>query len=128
MKKLFAISSLVLGLSAFFLGCEKEAPENEQPDNLCPVIASKFVPEAVTDSFAVRYPDIIVNTWFYKDSSSYCALIIRAGIEKLVQFSLTGNFIRETIETEQEQNGEHEDDDEPDGGKSEHGCKCELGD
>ena len=81
------------------------------------------MPQPVKDSFAVRYPATLVTTWFYKDSSSYCALFTISAIEKLAQFAPNGSFIKEEIETHQE--GENEDSTNT-GGKVTNGCECET--
>ena len=111
-------------LSISLVSCEKG--KNEKAENLCPVVAESAVPQAVKDSFGVRYPSTTVNTWFYKDSSSYCAFFITAAsIEKLAQFSSNGNFISEEIETNQD--GQHEDNDSTaTGPKATTGCECET--
>lgn len=112
---------LAFVVTVFFISCKKEG--NEKADNLCPVVAASAVPQLVKDSFAVRYPATIVITWFYKDSSSYCAAFKMTSVEKLAQFAPNGSFIKEELETEQE--GEHNDS-TSNGGKIAAGCKCET--
>ena len=112
---------MTLVATAIFFSCKKEG--NDKAENLCPVVAEGLVPQVVKDSFVVRYPATIVTTWFYKDSSSYCALFTLSAIEKLAQFATNGTFIKEEIETHQE--GEHEDSTGTDG-KTITGCECEV--
>ena len=112
---------LALITSVFFLSCKKEG--NDKTENLCPVVTAAAVPLPVKDSFAVRYPATLVTTWFYKDSSSYCAAFMVAAIEKLAQFAPNGTFFKEEIETHQE--GKNEDSTGT-GGKITTGCECET--
>ena len=84
---------------------------------------------AVKDSFEIRYPATLVTTWFYKDSSSYCAAFTSIGIEKLAQFAINGAFIKEAVENHHD--GDHDDDDSTttSGVKVVNsGCECELPD
>ena len=118
MKKLFLIA---LVATAIFISCKKEG--NDKAENLCPVVAESLVPQLVKDSFIVRYPATVVTTWFYKDSSSYCALFTISAVEKLAQFAPDGTFIKEEIETHQE--GENEDSTGT-GGKVTTGCECKT--
>ena len=112
---------MALVATAIFISCKKEG--NDKAENLCPVVAESLVPQVVKDSFVVRYPATVVTTWFYKDSSIYCAAFTVAAIEKLAQFAPNGTFIKEEIETHQE--GENEDSTGT-GGKLTTGCECET--
>ncbi len=118
MKKIILIL-LVTGTIVF--SCKKDSQETTK--NLCPIIVENLVPQVVKDSFAVRYPATIVTTWFYKDSSSYCALFTVTTVQKLAQFATNGTFIKEDIETHQE--GEHQDSTGT-SGKTSTGCECET--
>ena len=118
MKKIFLMA---LVATAIFFSCKKDG--NEKAENLCLIVAESLVPQAVKDSFVVMYPAIIVTTWFYKDSSGYCALFTISAVEKLAQFAPDGSFIREEIETHQD--GENEDSTGT-GGKVTTGCECET--
>ncbi|MDQ6609991.1 MAG: hypothetical protein M3Y85_09250 [Bacteroidota bacterium] len=120
MKKLII---LTLVSAAIFFSCKKEA--KEAPENLCPVVAESAVPQAVRDSFKIRYPSTAVTTWFNKDGVAFCASFLFSGVEKLAQFANNGSFIKEEIETNQ--NGEHEDSTSADG-KLNGGCECEQAD
>ncbi len=123
MKKIFLISFIA---AAILFSCSKEGEqntENQNTENLCPVVEASTVPQVVKDSFAVRYPATIVTTWFYKDSSSYCALFTESGVEKLAHFNTNGTFIKEEVEMHQE--GEHQDSTVT-GGKPTTGCECEV--
>ena len=110
MKKL---SLMVFMAAAIFVSCKKES--SEKTKNLCPVIAEAAVPKPVKDSFAVRYPATVVKTWFYKDSSSYCAAFKVLAVEKLALFAPNGTFIKEEIESDHE-----------DSTKNNIGCECEV--
>lgn len=105
MKKVFFIT---LAATLIFFSCKKEHTEEE---NLCPVVAESLVPQVVKDSFAVHYPSTIVQTWFYKDSSSYCALFTLITTKTLAQFAENGAFLKEEIETEHDGNDNHQDSD-----------------
>ena len=123
MKKiLFMAIAAVLVLMA----CSKE--RNEKGENLCPVIAESVVPQVVKDSFLIRYPATAVTTWFYKDSSSYCALFTLSAVEKLAQFSPDGTFLEEIIETHQEGQFEDSTSTTTNGvkGSMVTGCECEV--
>ncbi len=111
---------LAVIFSISFSSCKKEGKEAK---NLCPVVAASAVPQVVKNSFAVKYPATIVTTWFYKDSSSYCALFTISSVQKLAQFASNGTFIQEEIETDQE--GQHQDSTGT-GGKTTTGCECET--
>ena len=114
---------MILVSAAIFFSCKKEA--KEAPENLCPVVAESAVPQAVRDSFKIRYPSTAVTTWFNKDSAAFCAAFLSSGVEKLAQFANDGTFIKEEIETHQE--GEHEDSTSA-AGKLNGGCECETAD
>ena len=116
MKKIIPLGLIAI---VIFFSCKKEG--NDKAKNLCPVVAESLVPQVVKDSFVVRYPATIVTTWFYKDSSSYCALFTISAVNKLAQFAPHGGFIKEEIETHQE--GENVD---STGGKVTTGCECET--
>lgn len=113
---------LLLSVFLSLSSCEKE--KNHKAENLCPVVAESLVPQLVKDSFIARYPATLVTTWFYKDSSSYCALITISSVEKLAHFEIDGAFINEEIEVQQE--GEHNDSTSTGGVKSLIGCACET--
>ncbi len=127
MKKLFIMT---LVSATIFFSCNKfdllkELKEGkEAPENLCPVVAESAVPQAVRDSFKIRYPSTGVTTWFNKDGVAFCASFLSSGVEKLAQFSNDGSFVKEEIETHQE--GEHEDSTTTAGGKLSGGCECET--
>lgn len=121
MKNLFLFAAL--SASVLLFSCTKEKDDDEE--NPCPIIDAKLVPQQVKDSFNVRYPSAAVITWFNKDNAGYCAYFKTTGIEKLTQFDLTGIFIKE--ETESNQEGEHEDNTTA-GGKNSGGCECEIDD
>ena len=125
MKKLFFVAAV---LTTIFISCEKEHEGDKEKENLCPVVTAGEVPQAVKDSFVARYPLDTFQTWFFKDSTSYCALFVTAGVEKLSRFTTSGNFVSEELEVEQEQEGEHEDSAVIGGVKVNPGCKCELPD
>ena len=120
MKKLFI---LILVSATIFFSCKKEA--KEAPENLCPVVVESAVPQAVRDSFKVRYTSTAVTTWFNKDGLAFCAAFLSSGVEKIAQFSNNGIFIKEEIETHQK--GEHEDSTSG-AGKLTGGCDCEIPD
>lgn len=130
MKKIYFLTTkkatvlfvlIAVSTSVIFFSCKKEG--KDKAENLCPVVTAAAVPQPVKDSFALRYPATVVTTWFYKDSSSYCAAFTMAAIDKLAQFAPNGTFIKEEIETHQE--GEHEDSTGT-GGKTTTGCECEV--
>jgi len=118
------MKNLLLTMSAvtvLLFSCEKG--EHEKPENICPVVAVSQVPNVVKDSFGLRYPSMMVTTWFYKDSSSYCAAFSTTGLTRLAQFAPTGFFIKEITETNKE--GEEEDS-VLTNGKTIAGCECET--
>ncbi len=120
MKKLFLL--VVISASLIFFSCEKEGRNKEE--NLCPVVAASAVPQAVKDSFALRYPITNVTTWFNKDSVAFCAhFITSANVEKLAEFANNGSFIMEEVEAHQD--GQHEDSTGT-VGKLDGGCECDL--
>ncbi len=119
MKKLLLIS---LVSTSFFIACEKNKKETNEKK--CPVVAANLVPQLVKDSFTHRYPADTVKIWFNKDSVGYCAYFISSGIEKLAQFSNTGNFVKEEIES----NNQNEHHDSTVVGKASTGCECEIHD
>ena len=119
MKKLIFVVFIILGV---FFSCKKEEKELK---NLCPIVMASDVPNAVKESFLKIYPSTTVSTWFYKDSSSYCALFSVGTIKKLAQFDIKGDFIRESVELDQE--GEHQDSTGI-GSKTSEGCECEIPD
>lgn len=121
MKKIFLLATIAITLILF--SCKKE--NKETSENLCPVIAASAVPRAVLDSFVVKYPSTIVITWFYKDNSSYCAYFKTAtNVEILAEFTSTGSFIKQKIESEHGNEGE--DSTSTSGGKTTKGCECET--
>lgn len=120
MKKLFLLA--VISAPLFFFSCKKE--EKEKEEALCPVVAASAVPQAVKDSFALRYPATNVTTWFNKDSVAFCAhFITSANVEKLAEFANNGSFIMEEIEAHQD--GQHEDSTGT-VGKLDGGCECDI--
>lgn len=119
MKNLFFI---VITSVTILISCEKGSKENTEKN--CPVVAASLVPQIVKDSFMHRYPRDSIRTWFNKDSFAYCAFFVSSGIEKLTQFSNSGNFIKEEIETNE--NNEHEDSTAVSNGKLNSGCECEV--
>ncbi len=118
----FFLLLIVISISAFFVSCEKD--KKEKTENLCPVIAASAVPQPVKDSFAVRYPAIVVITWFNKDSVNYCAYFKTAtNVETLAEFASNGSFIKEQIETH---NDNEQEDSTTTGGKTTTSCECET--
>lgn len=119
MKKV--LLAILLSAPAIFVACEKK--EKEKDENACPIVAASAVPQAVKDSFAMRYPATTVTTWFNKDSEAFCAYFVTAANEeKLVEFANSGSFIKEEIETHQE--GQHED--STAAVSKGNGCQCEV--
>ncbi len=116
MKNLFLIAIVSIVVLA---SCNKDKKESKEND--CPVVAVDIVPKIVKDSFALRYPSESVKTWFNKDNIGYCAFFVSTGVKKLAQFSTTGNFVKEEIDSDN--NHENEDSTE-NGGKA--GCECEI--
>ncbi len=113
---------IVISISAFFVSCKKD--KNEKTENLCPVVAASAVPQVVKDSFAVRYPTTIVITWFNKDSVNYCAYFKTAtNVETLAEFANNGSFIKEQIETH---NDNEQEDSTTAGVKTTTSCECET--
>ena len=120
MKNTFLLIFTCLPL--LFLACEKH--DKEKKENVCPIVSASAVPQVVKDSFALRYPATNVTTWFNKDSVAFCAYFItNTNIEKLAEFTNSGNFISEEIEMQQ--NGQHEDSTGT-GGKVSSGCECDV--
>ncbi len=117
MKNLLLISIIAIAL---FISCKKEKKETDEKQ--CPIVAANLVPKMVNDSFAQRYPTDSVRTWFNKDSVAYCAFFVSSGIEKLAQFSNSGNFIKEEIET----NNDNQLEDSSGIGKNTPGCECDI--
>ncbi len=119
MKKI--LLAILISAPVMFAACEKK--EKEKDKNICPTVAASAVPQAVKDSFAMRYPAANVTTWFNKDSVAFCAYFITAANEeKLAQFANSGSFIKEEIETHQE--GQHEDSTTTVGKVN--GCECDV--
>ncbi len=119
MKKI--LLAILISGPAIFVACEKK--EKEKAENACPTVAASAVPQAVKDSFAIRYPATNVTTWFNKDSVAFCAYFITsANEEKMAQFANSGSFIKEEIETHQQ--GQHEDSTATVGKVN--GCVCEV--
>ena len=119
MKKVFIVT---VALTAIFFSCKKEA--SETPENLCPTVLESAVPQAVKDSFAVRYPATLVTTWFNKDNAGFCAFFTTGTVEKLVEYSATGIFIKENVETHNDANDN--DSTNTNGGKTTTSCECET--
>ncbi len=119
MKKI--LLAILISAPAIFVACEKK--EKEKAENICPTVAASDVPQAVKDSFAIRYPATTVTTWFNKDSVAFCAYFITAANEeKMAQFANGGSFIKEEIETHQD--GQHEDSTGTVGKVN--GCECDV--
>ncbi len=119
MKKIFF--AMLISVPAIFVACEKK--EKEKAENTCPTVAASAVPQAVKDSFAIRYPATSVITWFNKDNVAFCAYFITAAnVEKLAQFANSGSFIKEEMEAHQV--GQHEDSTTTVGKVN--GCECEV--
>lgn len=111
-----ALSTLILA------GCSKESKDNEKH---CPEIVAASVPQIVKDSFAARYPSLIVSTWFQKDSIGYCAYFIQpVNQKKLAEFSKTGVFVMEEIDLDHD--GDFEDSRGTSGPKVPGVCECEI--
>ncbi len=108
---------ITFALAMIFASCEKE---NEHNDD-CPVISEKLIASAVSQAFKEKYSTAVVDKWFNKDNTGYCALFIIDGRKMLSQFSNDGTFVHEEADVEQE--GEHENNDDKDSG-----CECESDD
>lgn len=120
MKKILLLVSVV----ALVVACSKKE-KKEGTDKHCPVIAASAVPQAVKDSFAVRYTGTTVTTWFQKDNIGYCAFFMKpANQRKLAEFSTSGSFISE--ETDVDHNGSFEDSTGTTGPKGTTTCECEI--
>ncbi len=104
---LFAAIIAIAGM-VFFVACSKEGKKDgNETENHCPVIAATAVPQAVKDSFTVRYPSLTVDTWFQKDSIGFCAYFIQlVNQKKLAEFTKTGSFIMEEIDLDHDGNFE----------------------
>ncbi|MFM9909231.1 MAG: hypothetical protein ACKVOW_07780 [Chitinophagaceae bacterium] len=101
----FMCIMIALFFTLIFISCKKDG--KEKTENLCPVVAANAVPQAVKDSFAVRYPATVVITWFYKDSINYCAYFKTiSNVETLAEFANDGSFINEKIETHNDNEAE----------------------
>lgn len=119
MKKVFLLAIMA---TAVIVSCNKEG--KEKAENPCPVVPASLVPLVLKDSFAVKYPATIVTTWFNKDNIAFCAFFTISGMEKLVQFANDGSFVKEEIETHED---EQREDSTVTGGKSTTtGCECET--
>ncbi len=116
---------LALSTSLIFFACKKEGKDKNE--NFCPVIDASAVPQVVKDSFAVRYPATVVITWFNKDSVNYCAYFKTAtNVETLAEFANDGSFIKDEIETHNNDN-EAEDSIIVNGVKTgKVSCECEI--
>lgn len=123
-NKLITLSlfSLVIIISS----CEKFHRDEDENENHCPIVADSLVPQVVKDSFAVRFPAVTVQTWFYKDSSSYCALSGVEPQEQLAQFAMDGSFIKIVSESENEAAGEPSTDTTGGIKSSHYSCECEI--
>lgn len=122
---LFFLPAVIFILSIAFTSCSKEKNKDKEKENLCPVVAANVVPQVVKDSFSFRYPSLVVNTWFRKDSIGYCAYFIQpVNQKKLAQFTAAGVFVKEEIDNDHDENSE----DSPD--TSNHkitgSCECEI--
>ncbi len=115
-----AIFLIIIVATGFLFSCNKN--ENDKSGNSCPAIAASSVPQVVKDSFAAKYPSDSVRTRYNKDSVAFCAFFISSGIEKMAQFANNGTFIRAEVETDTEQQGQHEDST----GVKPQGCECEI--
>ena len=122
MKKLLFATAVI----ALLISCSKnEKKENDEKENHCPAVTASAVPQAVKDSFAVRYPSMTVNTWFQKDSIGYCAYFIQpVNQKKLTEFTNTGVFIQEEIDIDHD--GNFEDSTGHSGTKVPAVCECEI--
>lgn len=90
MKKVLFIS----GAIALLISCSKK--ENNENENICPVVDKNLVPVVVKSGFHAKYPSDSVITWFKKDSIGYCAYFIRpVNQRKLAEFSPLGVFVSE---------------------------------
>jgi hypothetical protein len=116
---------IFLASAALFVACCKE--DKAETENHCPVIAASAVPQAVKDSFALRYPSLHVNAWFFKDGNNYCAYFIEPiNQKKLAMFSANGIFLSEEVDLDRD--GNFEDSTSGSGPKSTTGCECEIPD
>lgn len=121
MKKIIILFSIAVVAAS----CSKK--DKNEKENHCPSIAANAVPQAVKDSFAVRYPSVSVNTWFLKDSVGYCAYFIQpANQKRLAEFSRTGNFLYEEIDMNKD--GNFEDSAGLSNSKQPAACECEIHD
>jgi thioredoxin-related protein len=118
----FICIMIALSATLIFISCKKEG--KEKTENLCPVVAASAVPQVVKDSFAVRYPATAVITWFNKDSVNYCAYFKTiTNVETLAEFANNGSFIKEQIETH---NDNEQQDSTTTNGKTTTSCECET--
>lgn len=112
MKKLSFLVIIIISLAS----CEKLSKEKQ-----CPIVAPEQMPAAVTTTFAAKYPGSTVTTWFNKDNTGFVASFILNGNETKALFDNNGNFEKEDVEIENDnQKGDHQDEDS--------GCECELKD
>ena len=120
---LFVLPATALIFSIPFSSCSKEGKsENE---NHCPGVDASAVPQIVKDSFAVRYPSMMVNTWFQKDSIGYCAYFIQpVNQKKLAEFTIVGVFVSEEIDIDND--GNFEDSTGISNPKIPGTCECEI--
>ena len=120
-KLLFALSVLVL-----VIACSKENKnDGNESENLCPVVSASSVPPAVISGFQTKYPGDSVITWFKKDSIGYCAYFIHpVNQRKLSEFTSTGVFVSEELDTNQD--GNFEDSTGTSGPKGTTVCECEI--
>lgn len=94
MKKVLILMAVIA--TVLIIACQKEGIE--QSENYCPVMADGLIPQAVKDSFTVRYPVAMVITWFNKDSIALCAYFTTSyGTQMLAEFTNTGSFLKEEV-------------------------------
>ena len=120
-KLLFAVSVVAL-----VVACSKESKKDgNETENLCPVVSASAVPAEVISGFQTKYPGDSVITWFKKDSIGYCAYFIQpVNQRKLSEFTPTGTFVSEELDTNQD--GNFEDSTGHSGPKGETVCECEI--
>ncbi len=120
MKKLIVILISFTILTA----CEKvNLFERNKKDKLCPIVTTETIPSSVSTTFQTKYPGVVVEKWFNKDNTGYCALFTLNGKKTLSQFNNDGRFVKEEAEVDQQ--GNHQDDNSKDSGCE---CKIEEGD
>lgn len=124
-KKLLSTIS-IFSFIIFISSCEKSQKDRFENENHCPIVADSLVPQVVKDSFAFRFPTLSARAWFYKDSSSYCALSGVEPQEQLAQFATNGSFIKIVTEVENEEAGEPASDTSGGIESTHFTCECEI--